>query len=115
MKEFICNFEINNRVYDIYNVDRIVGKKTYIGETNYDDRTIFIENGNYNQMLLTLKHELVHIWLYEKGYKNQQDGCFSFEDICEISALSNDFVNRVVGKYDFVMVASDYKRRYFED
>lgn len=115
MKEFICNFKINNRVYDIYNVDRIQGKKTYIGETSYDDRTIFIENRNYDEMLLTLKHELMHIWLYERGYKNQQDGCFSFEDICEISALSNDFMNKVVKEYEFYMRIIETKRRYMED
>ena len=115
MKKLICNFEINNRVYSIYNVYKIQGKKTYIGETNYDDRTIFIEKGNYENMLLTLKHELLHVWLYEKGYKNQQDGCFSFEDICEIAALSNNFVNKVADRYDFIMKSVDYKRRYFED
>ena len=31
-------------------------------------------------------HELMHIWLYEKGYKNQKDGCFTFEDICDFMA-----------------------------
>lgn len=115
MKEFICYFEINNKTYDIYNVDKIKGKKTYVGVTDYEKKEIFIENGNYNQMLITLKHELMHIWLYEKGYKNQKDGCFSFEDICEISAQSNDFVNRVVQKYEFYNRITETKRMYMEE
>ena len=112
MKEFICDFEINDKLYDIYVVEKIEGKKTYIGETNYNTKKVFIENGNYNQMLLTLKHELLHIWLYEKGYKNQKDGCFTFEDICEICAYSNDFVNKVVKKYEFYMRLFETKRMY---
>lgn len=52
-------------------------------------------------MLLTLKHELMHIWLYENGHKNQ-DGkeIFSYEDICELCALSNDFINKIVKLYE---------------
>lgn len=48
-------------------------------------------------MLDTLKHELVHVWLYENGHKNQ-DGkeVFSYEDVCEIAALSNNFINRIL-------------------
>lgn len=112
--QYICNFEINNRIYSIYNVDKIQGKKTFVGVTDYEKREILIEKGNYENMLLTLKHELLHVWLYEKGYKNQQDGCFSFEDICEISALSNEFVNKVVKEYEFYMRIIETKRRYME-
>jgi hypothetical protein len=101
MKVFICDFLINDKKYEIYNVDKIEGKKSYVGETDYKNRTIFIEKGYCNQMILTLKHELMHVWLYEKGYKDQQDGCFSFEDICEIAALSNDFVSGIVGGYKY--------------
>lgn len=51
-------------------------------------------------MLDTLKHELVHVWLYENGHKNQSGReVFSYEDVCEIAALSNNFVNRIVEKY----------------
>lgn len=115
MKEFVCYFKINNKTYDIYNVDKIKGKKTFVGVTDYGKREILIEKGSYENMLLTLKHELLHVWLYEKGYKNQQDGCFSFEDICEICALSNNFVNRVMNKYKFIMEINGYKKRYFEE
>lgn len=51
-------------------------------------------------MLLTLKHELMHVWLYENGHTNQKgDEIFSYEDLCEYVALSNDSINRIVNKY----------------
>ena len=64
-------------------------------------KKIFIlKDGNFNQMLLTLKHELMHVWLYENGHSNQKgDEIFSYEDLCEYVALSNDFINRIVKKY----------------
>lgn len=110
--QYICNFKINNRIYKVYNVDRIQGKKTFVGQTDYQTREILIEKGNYENMLLTLKHELLHVWLYEKGYKSQQDGCFSFEDICEICAYSNDFINRVVREYEFYNRIEETKEMY---
>lgn len=101
MKEFICNFEINDKIYRIYNVDKIEGKKTFVGETNYDNRTVFIESGKYENMILTLIHELTHVWLYEIGHKTQDNGCFSYEDVCEIVAYSKNFIDKIVNKYIF--------------
>ena len=51
-------------------------------------------------MMLTLKHELMHVWLYENGHTNQ-DGkeIFGYEDLCEYSALANDSINRIVLLY----------------
>ena len=97
----MCSFEINNRRYVIYNVDKIEGKPSYVGRTDYDITQVYIEKGSKEQMLLTLKHELMHIWLYENGHKNQ-DGkeIFSYEDICELCALSNDFINKIVKLYE---------------
>ena len=96
----ICKFEINNRIYTIYDVDRITGKETYVGRSTYDDRTVFVEKGTYEQMMITLKHELMHVWLYENGHKNQ-DGkeVFDYEDMCELVALSNNSINRIVKEY----------------
>ena len=98
--EEICQFEINNRIYTIYNVDKIQGKKNYVGRSHYDDRTIYVEKGTKEDMLLTLKHELMHVWLYENGHKNQ-DGqeIFNYEDMCELTALSNNSINRIVDLY----------------
>ena len=42
MKE-ICSFTINDKVYTIYDVDKIKGKKSYIGQSAYDDANIYIE------------------------------------------------------------------------
>ena len=98
--EEICGFIINNHTYMIYNVKKIDGKKTYVGKSSYDDRTIYIEVGDFSQMLLTLKHELMHVWLYENGHTNQNgDEVFSYEDLCELVALSNDSINRIVNLY----------------
>lgn len=45
----------------------------------------------------TLKHELMHVWLYENGHKNQNnDEIFTYEDVCELVALSNNFINEIV-------------------
>ena len=98
--EEICKFKINNKIYTIYNVDTITGKNTYVGRSNYDDRNIYIEYGTEEQMMITLKHELMHVWLYENGHTNQ-DGkeVFGYEDVCELVALSNGSINRIVELY----------------
>lgn len=98
--EEICKFQINNRIYTIYNVDKISGKNNYVGRSHYEDRTIYVEKGTQEQMLLTLKHELMHVWLYENGHKNQ-DGkeVFDYEDMCELVALSNNSINRITELY----------------
>ena len=99
MKE-ICQFIINNNIYTIFDVDKITGKENYVGRSHYEDKTIYIEDGEYEDMLLTLKHELMHVWLYENGHTNQ-DGkeVFDYEDMCELVALSNNSINRIVGLY----------------
>lgn len=96
----ICSFIINDRLYTIYDVDRISGKTSYVGQTQYDTGVVYIESATYEEMLLTLKHELMHIWLYENGHKNQDNNeMFSYEELCEYVALSNNFINRIVNKY----------------
>ena len=96
----ICIFKINNRIYTIFDVDKIDGKNTYVGQTDYNTRHIYIENNSYEEKLITLKHELVHVWLYENGYRYQGTNlCFNVEDVCEIVAYSNSFINKVVLNY----------------
>ena len=98
--EEICNFYINGKKYTIYNVDRIRGKKSYVGKSDYLDTDIFIEYGKFKDMILTLKHELMHVWLYENGHKNQDgDEIFGYEDLCEYSALANNSINKIVELY----------------
>lgn len=99
MKE-ICQFIINNKIYTIYDAEKIPGKENYVGRSHYDNGTIYVEQGTKKDMLLTLKHELMHVWLYENGHKNQYgDEVFDYEDMCELVALSNDSINRIVNEY----------------
>lgn len=59
-----------------------------------------LRNGSYKDMLLTLKHELMHVFLYENGHTNQNnDETFGYEDVCELVALSNDSINRIADLY----------------
>lgn len=89
-----------SQIYTIYNVDKIQGKNNYVGRSHYDDKTIYVEKGTKEQMLLTLKHELMHVWLYENGHTNQNnDETFGYEDLCELVALSNNSINRIVDIY----------------
>lgn len=109
MKE-ICKFKINNKIYTIYDVDRIVGKENYVGQSRYNQGHIYIENGSKEQMLITLKHELMHVWLYENGHTNQNDNeIFDYEDVCELAALSNNSINKIVNLY----ITSKYKQSDF--
>lgn len=96
----ICEFEINDNIYTIYNVSIIEGKHTYVGSSNYDTKEVYIEKGTPEQMLFTLKHELMHVWLYENGHTEQDNQKrFDYEDICEYVALSNNSINNVVELY----------------
>lgn len=80
-------------------MDKIEGKDSYVGQSDYLDTDVFIEKGSDYQMLITVKHELMHIWLYEHGHKNQQGVVFNYEDLCELSALSNSFVYKISENY----------------
>lgn len=96
----ICSFIINNRIYDIYVVGKIEGKPSIVGRSTYDDGIILIEQNTPEQMLLTLKHELMHVWLYENGHTNQNgQEIFDYEDVCELVALSNNSINKIVNEY----------------
>lgn len=99
MKE-ICNFKINNKLYTIYDINKIEGKSSYVGQSQYDKGLIFIEEDDIEDMLLTLKHELMHVWLYENGHTNQDgNDIFDYEDVCELVALSNNSINEIVKEY----------------
>ena len=98
--EEICKFKINDKEYTIYDVDKIEGKDTYVGQSSYEEGKIYIEKGKPENMLITLKHELMHVWLYENGHKNQDgEEVFSYEDLCEYAALANSSINRIVEVY----------------
>ena len=97
-------FEINNSMWEIKEITEeemyyYNGRQGYYthGLTCYKENTIYI-NKTSPEKIRTLKHELAHCWLYMYGH-NQDDKNFNNEDICEILASSNDFINEVVQEY----------------
>ena len=99
-------FNINNSEWEIKTVDEATinneMKNDYtLGVTIYKTQEILLLENQAN-IIKTLKHELAHVWLYEFGH-NQQEKEFSYEDICEIVASSNDFINGIVEKYKQIM------------
>lgn len=96
-------FEINNNVWEIKEISNAEMQNKYDldgfthGITIYSENIIYINQDTANKTR-TLKHELVHVWLWEYGH-NQEEKIFNNEDVCEIVACSNDFINSVVSKY----------------
>jgi len=97
--EEIMKFKINGKTYTIYDVDKIEGKDSYIGETRYEKGIVLIEKGSMKEMLDTVRHELAHIWLYENGHPYQAGGCFTYEDLCEYISFSNESVYNITRDY----------------
>ena len=98
----VISFSINGKDYTIYDVNKIEGKYSYVGETNYEKGMILIEYSTIPEMMMTVRHELAHVWLYENGHPYQTGGCFTYEDLCEYIALSNRFVYEVSERYRIV-------------
>lgn len=69
-----------------------------LGVTIYRTQTIMLLKDQAN-IIKTLKHELTHVWLYEYGHNQNDDKTFGYEDVCEIVASSNDFVNETVKQF----------------
>lgn len=96
-------FKCNNSEWEIKEVDEAImnneEKNDYtLGLTFYKKHEIWLLNTNAN-MLRTLKHELMHVWLWEYGHSQNDSENFTYENVCEIVACSNDFINEVVQKY----------------
>ena len=89
-------FEINNTEWTIKEVDEATinneMKNDYtMGVTIYKTQEILLLKDQAN-IIKTLKHELVHVWLYEYGHAQNDETKYNYEDICEIVASSNDFI-----------------------
>nr|DAL53627.1 MAG TPA_asm: hypothetical protein [Bacteriophage sp.] len=98
-------FKINNTEWTIEEVDEAtinneMKSDGILGVTIYKTQKIMLLKDQAN-IIKTLKHELTHVWLYEYGH-NQSEKEFNNEDVCEIVASSNDFINEVVDKYSEV-------------
>lgn len=96
-------FKINNTEWTIEEVDEAtinneMKSDGILGLTIYKTQTIMLLKDQAN-IIKTLKHELTHVWLYEYGH-NQSEKEFNNEDVCEIVASSNDFINEIVEQYN---------------
>lgn len=96
-------FKINNTEWSIKEVSEAEinneMKNDYtMGVTIYKTQEVLLLKEQAN-IIKTLKHELIHVWLYEYGHRQDDDKKYDYEDICEIVASSNDFINEVVEQY----------------
>lgn len=96
-------FKINNTEWLIEEVDEATINNEMksdgtLGVTIYRTQTIMLLKDQAN-IIKTLKHELTHVWLYEYGHNQNDEKTFSYEDVCEVVASSNDFINEVLNKY----------------
>ena len=96
-------FKINNTEWNIKEVDEAtinneMKQDGTLGVTIYKTQEILLLNNQAN-IIKTLKHELMHVWLYEYGHSQSDDSSYGYEDICEILASSNDFINVIVEQY----------------
>lgn len=96
-------FKINNTEWNIKNVDEAtinneMKQDDTLGVTIYKTQEILLLEKQAN-IIKTLKHELMHVWLYEYGHNQNNEKTFTYEDVCEIVASSNDFINEIVEQY----------------
>ena len=85
----VTEAEINNEMKNDYTM----------GVTIYKTQEILLLKDQAN-IIKTLKHELMHVWMYEYGHAQNDDKKYDYEDICEIVASSNDFINEVIEQYE---------------
>lgn len=96
-------FEINETTWTIELVNETrmkaeTGNDYTLGLTIYKPQKVLLLKEHSN-IARTLKHELMHVWMYEYGHAQDENFSYNYEDICEIVASSNSFVNRIVEKF----------------
>lgn len=97
--KFKCNnSEWNIRVVDEATINNEMKQDGTLGVTIYKTQEILLLENQAN-IIKTLKHELMHVWLYEYGHAQDDNTTYRYEDICEIVASSNEFINEVVEEY----------------
>ncbi len=62
-----------------------------LGLTFYKKHEIWLLDNNAD-IIRTLKHELMHIWMWEYGHSRDDERQYKYEDVCKIVACSNDFI-----------------------
>ena len=92
-------FEINGSKWKIKEVSKeFLQNDGDLAETDYMAQEILIwEECKCKRN--TLKHELCHVWLWEYAHVQNDNDRFHFEQVCQIVANSNDFINEIVEKY----------------
>ena len=102
-------FEINNKTWTIIEIEKewLVNKyneeheekTTFVfGLCEYPTQTIFINKDMHeDQKRSTLKHELMHCWLWCNGIVQFE---LSEEDVCNLVSASNHFINEAVKIYE---------------
>ena len=97
--KFKCNnSEWNIKVVDEATINNEMKQDGTLGVTIYKTQEILLLENQAN-IIKTLKHELMHVWLYEYGHAQDDNTTYGYEDICEIVASSNEFINEVVNEY----------------
>ena len=96
-------FKINNTEWTIEEVDEATINNEMkadgtLGVTIYKTQTIMLLKDQAN-IIKTLKHELTHVWLYEYGHNQNDEKTFTYEDVCEVVASINDFINKIINQY----------------
>lgn len=101
MRVDMMTFELNGETWNIIQVPTIGDEVTNLGLTDYTKRVIkLLDWVDETTRIRTLKHELAHVWMWEYGHsQHSDDKTFSNEDVCEIIACSNDFINEIMQKY----------------
>jgi Zn-dependent peptidase ImmA (M78 family) len=99
-------FKINNEKWKIVELDtkklcdRFNGEEDEFlyGFCSYTENIIYINNTLcQDRKKHTLIHELVHCWTFNNGWGFNAD--VSRENLCNIVAGSNHFINNIVNKY----------------
>lgn len=92
-------FKINGNIWEIKEIPRENFEiKDALAETNYETQEIYLLN-TCKSKKNTLKHELCHVWLWEYSHVQNDNDKFHFEQVCQIVANSNDFINSIIEKY----------------
>ena len=99
MKFKINNTEWNIKIVDEATINNEMKQDGTLGVTIYKTQGILLLEKQAN-IIKTLKHELMHVWLYEYGHNQNDDKTFTYEDVCEVVASSNDFINEIVEQYN---------------
>ena len=109
----MLKFQINNTEWTIKEVDEATMNNEMkndftLGVTIYKTQEILLLKNQAN-LIKTLKQELMHVWLYEYGHAQNDEPKYNYEDVCEIVASSNDFINDIVKQYTQQDLAKMYK------